>query len=275
MLYRMTIMAIETELNRNNKSIADSWTLENENFNADDLLYTIIEKGAIFEPVYANPDYFYYMCSRFWSKWKRTFEKWFDAFDIEYNPLENYDSTEHTEYTPRVQDTVANTGKDTETPSGKTTVSHLGKDTETPSGQTTVTQEIEKKLTETVETEVSAYDDSNYVPREKTTTTPGTVSGSSGKDTTTNTTSYNQAKTENDYNSRSETTYENAKTEYEHGHTITTSHTGKDETDVHRHGNIGVTTSQQMLKSELDIQAWNCYEHICDVFIKEMCVAVY
>ena len=41
------------------------------------------------------------------------------------------------------------------------------------------------------------------------------------------------------------------------------------------HGNIGVTTSQQMLKAELDIVAWNIYENITDLFLQEFCLMVY
>ena len=40
-------------------------------------------------------------------------------------------------------------------------------------------------------------------------------------------------------------------------------------------GNIGVTTSQQMLQSELDIARWNLYEHIADLFCSEFCIMVY
>lgn len=40
-------------------------------------------------------------------------------------------------------------------------------------------------------------------------------------------------------------------------------------------GNIGVTTSQQMLTSELDVARWNLYEHIADLFCNEFCVMVY
>lgn len=50
-------------------------------------------------------------------------------------------------------------------------------------------------------------------------------------------------------------------------------------TDVRRvgraHGNIGVTTSQQMLQAELDIASWNIYEHITDLFLQEFCLMVY
>lgn len=41
------------------------------------------------------------------------------------------------------------------------------------------------------------------------------------------------------------------------------------------YGNIGVTTSQQMLESELDIATWNIIEHITDVFLQEFTVMVY
>lgn len=41
------------------------------------------------------------------------------------------------------------------------------------------------------------------------------------------------------------------------------------------HGNIGVTTSQQMLQSELDIARFNLYEQIADIFVSEFCIMVY
>lgn len=43
----------------------------------------------------------------------------------------------------------------------------------------------------------------------------------------------------------------------------------------HTYGNIGVTTSQQMLTQELDIAKWNIYEHIKDCFMQEFCIMIY
>ena len=40
------------------------------------------------------------------------------------------------------------------------------------------------------------------------------------------------------------------------------------------HGNIGVTTSQQMLESELDIAKFNIYSNIVDVFANEFCLLI-
>lgn len=41
------------------------------------------------------------------------------------------------------------------------------------------------------------------------------------------------------------------------------------------HGNIGVTTSQQMLTQELDLGYWNLYQRITQLFLQEFVVPVY
>ena len=41
------------------------------------------------------------------------------------------------------------------------------------------------------------------------------------------------------------------------------------------HGNIGVTTSQQMLLAELGLGYWNIYEKITDLFLTEFTIPVY
>ena len=41
------------------------------------------------------------------------------------------------------------------------------------------------------------------------------------------------------------------------------------------HGNIGVTTSQQMIESELRLRYNNIYNMIADIYVKELFVAVY
>ncbi|MBO5811359.1 MAG: hypothetical protein J6R32_11115, partial [Bacteroidales bacterium] len=52
----------------------------------------------------------------------------------------------------------------------------------------------------------------------------------------------------------------------------------KDSIDKHTgriHGNIGVTTSQQMLQSELDIARFNIIQEITNLFMEEFCIMVY
>lgn len=91
--------------------------------------------------------------------------------------------------------------------------------------------------------ERSAFDASDYSPHDKSDST------SSGSNTSNSTTSANGNidEKENTSNTR----------------------TGR------AHGNIGVTTSQQMLQSELDIAKWNLYDEIADLFLSEFCIYTY
>ena len=41
------------------------------------------------------------------------------------------------------------------------------------------------------------------------------------------------------------------------------------------HGNIGVTTSQMMLQSEIDVQRFNIYQAISDTFLQDFCIMLY
>lgn len=41
------------------------------------------------------------------------------------------------------------------------------------------------------------------------------------------------------------------------------------------HGNVGVTTSQQMLQSELDVARFNIIQEITNLFMAELCIMVY
>lgn len=90
---------------------------------------------------------------------------------------------------------------------------------------------------DTSELNKSAYDESSYSPYEKTTNS-GTVGTTSTDDTDTS--------MEND-----------------------AAHHGR------IHGNIGVTTSQQMLTAELELGYWNIYEKITELFLQEFTIPVY
>lgn len=93
--------------------------------------------------------------------------------------------------------------------------------------------------TETAETSVSAYDTSGYSPRAREVRTPATVQNQTASGTDSSTT---------------ERTFNNYRI----------------------HGNIGVTTSQQMLESELDLRSrWNLVEYIADQTIAEFTFGVY
>lgn len=111
-------------------------------------------------------------------------------------------------------------------------------DTNTP--HTTVTEE----------TKVSAFDSSTYQPSQEVTTTPsGTGDVFAHTGTIGDVYDEDSSGTEEEDN--------------------TFTHSGR------IHGNVGVTTSQQMLEAELKIAEWNLYEHITDVFLSETVIPIY
>lgn len=291
-------MGTETYLNQKStsQSISDEWTLDNESYDKDVLLATIVQTGGQFEPLYSDPDYFRLHCGYWWNKWKRTFQKWFDAFDIEYNPLENYDrqeqwhedttdtgseSTEHSQ-TTKVDDdsSYAKQGADQIKEEGTGAYSKSGTDDEQLSGKDQVDHDYNKDID--TENSVSAYDSSSYSPHDKSHTDD--VLNTENTDTT-----YGR-KSDRDYSEsgESEDNKETNRSWSESGKAAddsTTDVEGASATDRSNdrdfdhsgrvHGNIGVTTSQQMLQSELEVQAWSIYQHIADLFCKELLITVY
>lgn len=105
------------------------------------------------------------------------------------------------------------------------------------SGSSNSTGTLDTTYDDAVERTKSAYDSSSYQPYDKVTT---------------------HATTDTDTTDRTSTTIDN---DSEHNGRI--------------HGNIGVTTSQQMLTQELDMGYWNLYERITQLFLQEFVVPVY
>lgn len=93
------------------------------------------------------------------------------------------------------------------------------------------------------ENKVSAFDSDTYEPSDN-----NTSSAQSANNSTTNLNSTNDGTEDS---------------------TSSSTHTGR------LHGNIGVTTSQQMLQSELDIARFNLYDQIADIFLQEYVLPVY
>lgn len=190
--------------------------------------------------------------THYWDMRKNEYEKIKTAITAEYNPINNYSMEE----THTGTDTTANkhTGTDvtTDTHTGNDTLEKTGNienakgTTQTnTAGIATTTTNGQAEITSV--NQVSAYDSNDYTNHDKNTTTSAeniqTVENSgkdtiaySGKDTTTNnltdTTTYNNILTSN----------------IKYGHNIDNTITY--DTLLKRVGNIGVTTSQQMIESE-------------------------
>lgn len=190
--------------------------------------------------------------NRYWDMRKTEYEKIKIAITAEYNPINNYSMEE----THTGTDSTANTHSGTDI----TTDKHTGTDTLAKTGNienakgttqtntagiTTTTTNGAAEITSV--NLVSAYDSNDFTNHDKNTTTSGENTQEvkntgadtiaySGKDTTTN-------------NLTDTTTYNNTiESNIKYGHNI--DNTTTYDTLLKRVGNIGVTTSQQMIESE-------------------------
>lgn len=86
-----------TFLHSKNKPINETWELDNQNYDKEVLLATILQQYGDFGCVEEDPVMFKYYCEMWWRKHYRTFQKWMDIFDEHTNPLiNNWRREEHT-----------------------------------------------------------------------------------------------------------------------------------------------------------------------------------
>ena len=241
---------METYLQDKGKSLFDLLTVPT-GIDKDVLVDNIIMQGGEFEVIYAEPLFFRQAIYTWSMKHERTFQKWIDVLNMEYNPLENYD---------RMEDWTDNETENRHGQESTSTENHSG-----ISNTSGVTNERHGTSSDTTgssgssENTVSAYDASTYQPSDKTETSNSVTQSGTTSDMTTTNSSYST--TGNEHSSGSKTSSDNM------GRRL--NKTGR------AHGNIGVTTSQQMLQAELDVQRFNIYDQITDLFLTEFCILVY
>ena len=158
------------------------------------------------ELLYPNPDFMIEAIGLWSKKWNRTFTKWINALNIEYNPLENYDR----------QESWSDSTSSSESNSASASDSSYGSNS--------------------MLNDVSAFN-SDYLRNDSA--------------------SKNDARN----NASSSSKANNLKAEL-------SKHEGR------VHGNIGVTTSQQMLQAEIDIDRFNIYDEIAIIFMREFVLAL-
>lgn len=207
----------------------------------------ILNKSEEFELLYSDFDYLKDRIGIWGKIWERTFTKWVNALSIEYDPLFNFDRNE--EYTDTRGREYADKKSDSRADS-ETSESSMN----SSSASNTVTGSSSGSTTEQ---KVSAYDSSSYSEKEMEEGSAHTSQTGSGDSTASSDSTANSNAISQGVSDASGTSNEIVK----HA--------------AHLYGNIGVTTSQQMLKDELDVATWNLYEHISDIFIDEFCILVY
>lgn len=294
---KITLIGMENYLQSQNDSLFKNLTLppgiDKETF-IDNLLLTHGE----FETLYADADYMQLFTTTWSKKWYRTFERWVNAINTDYDPLENYDRYEDVSETG-VQTHTGTIGFDKSGQDDNTqTYNNLtdtidGTVTETPTDWTEtttpgVTDTVETEVTTenvktTTERQVSAFDSNSYSNQEKVTVEVEPVTGAEGSTTvSTSHTGSDTVTKSGTYATDTDST--NVRTGsvsnvMNYGTQETTTNNLVDDSSLsriaHLHGNIGVTTSQQMLQSELEVQRFNLINEITNLYAVELLVLVY
>ena len=255
----------------------------------------ILLKSGEFEIVYPDPEFIKAMIAHWGTKNFRTFEKWIEALSLEFNPLYNFDRYEEYSDSRTRQDERNTTDNRTRSDTRDATDERIHSDIKAHSDSNSRNDSKEivansETLAETSSTtdddttdtkSVSAYDSNTYQPKEQdiinkdisTTNNDSSISSNQSRESTTGSESSNG--NESTQGNESGKTTENTSGVESGNATESGKENELTQHNAHLFGNIGVTTSTQLLEDFLRVERFNIYEQIADIFITDFCVLVY
>lgn len=292
---KICLAAMQKHLAAESKSINDTFTLPTidaehpiTTFDKDVLLATTIRYFSTLPVLYDDPSWFYDECALWWDQYKYDFAHMWMTNEMEYNPIKNYERHEEETTTPGVTETETHSGSDTETHSGSDTNAKTGTEASAKTGHDdlerfgTTTNSINtvQNSTETVENKVSAFNENNYQPSSQSTSNKVYANGL--PDNTTSELTHDNDKDVQTYGSTDTLTHNTTDTLTHgevitdaHGHVITHSKSGYDHRELDIIANIGVMSTQQMMKQEYNIRKFNLYSYMANCFADNMCLGIW
>lgn len=254
------------------QGIADVYSFDNtifDNFIVDEsidrtlCIDSIMLKYGMTPLFRTDPKWLKYFIGSWSRKNAITWKRLHDTMTIEYDPIENYNRYE--EETSTHEASAAGT----ESMTGAT-VEKVAQDTGSTGKQSTdstteSTHEVRTNTSGNNVHTVSADNVSTYQPDSQDSSTEGINEDGSNMDTLDTTVT----------DTRSEKIDRSSDSTAKEDHSRESSEESTDERSLHTHGNIGVTTSQQMLESERELVKFNIYDYIADSFHSEFCLYLY
>ena len=230
-----------------------------EGFNAiqkETVRDNILVECAELECLYPNPEVMKNVIAIWSRKEKPYWDRVFKAASAEYNPIENYRRTETEQMTDGR--TEKHTGSDVSTRAGNDRNIASGSDRQTGNSSSTDTN----SGTDTVTNKITGYDSGTLVNHDSSDTQHGHIINNTASGS--NTQEYG----------RVDTMEHNTSDTLKHGENI--EHSGNTDRTLLAFGNIGVTTSQEMLTQEMEIaKIINVIPIIIESFKDRFCLLVY
>lgn len=211
-----------------------------EGLDHDSMVNSILFEAAELPPIYSDPSLLKQMINHYFKTRLAIHSQLVSVLATEYDPIENYNRYE--------ERSTSGTNAVTKTDSETINTTENG----TTSG--TVNSSVNGSTSGEVENKVSAFNADTYQPDDHTDST---------------TTSDTQTETETGGTSSNSGTSQKTGSGSENG-----THSGQETS--HIHGNIGVTTSQQMIESSIELLGVSdVYRYITADFIKTFCIRCY
>ena len=249
--------------------------------NRDTLINNILAETMELEVLYPNPTVFKNLLGVWSAKQIDVWNRLFATTQYEYNPIENYNRYE--EGSDSGSGSVIHSGTDTTTETSRQGGMDTHSDALTNGGSDSFTDSIEH---DGQDTDTGTKESGHWIA--------GFDSRPAGEDDglVKQTRDEDTAETTHDYGHTIEeegsTTYGKTesrtgnvaygKTETKngtlaHGETVTSENDGEHE--LHAHGNIGVTTTQKLIREQREVDKFNLYDIITDEFKMRFCILVY
>ena len=280
-----------------------------EALDKDTLVDNLLAETAELEVLYPNPVVFKNLVGVWSAKQIDIWNRLYATTQYEYNPIENYNryETGSDSGTGRTTHSGTDTTADTTTyggTDGRTeAIMHGGSDTSTrqfaeggTQGEATTAQMAQggRDVVTGADTKghwIAGFDsapsgqDDGLVKqtRDQDDATTTTAYGKTESDNGSKTTTFGKTESESDTNAYGKTENISEQRTYgqtiqkagnmTHGEQIATTNEGEHE--LHAHGNIGVTTTQKLIREQREIDLFNLYDIIIEDFKMRFCILVY
>ena len=198
----------------------------------------IIQCGRM-EPAFSEPDVFKMVMENWFLTWGPNFKHLYETTMYEYDPIENYNRYENG--SEAIEEDSTTTNDDSINYTGNDSVTNTGTNSDVGSGS------------DEVERTISAMNSGSYQPDNKEVTSLGS----------TMTHNINNKSVMNDNDTTTRDLSEVYDKDWRRGY------------GSHTHGNVGVTTTQEMIEQERKIAEFNVVQYIVDKFRDDLCLRVY
>lgn len=239
------------------------------NYDSSVLLATIIRNYSSLPVLYEDPDWYYDECEFWWKAHEAEFIRMWEAMEAEYDPTHNYDK--HEEYHGNDTESSNKQGSDNGSVSVDADNKVTGTESRIVNDHYNHTEDNGGTNTRDLATNnfVAGYDGGIYELSPSSKITETGSEHHSDSNTTEHTGNSNDVLTHNTRNENDSNTTSTSQFSESGSNSSENNYTS------HTYGNIGVTTTQQMITAEIKLRCYNLYDIMANKFANSLCLGIW